>query len=248
MAMFNGTIEEYHKYIGPRIRNRINVYTKEERMKQKGICQLCGNKAELESAHIKGKDRKTLIETVLEKYKKDETVLIDLGNIEEEIIKEHIPINEVFLFLCPNCHRKYDNENINNNTIINNDKENNIFYDSTDNIKIGKYEIPMKNTDKLQEYIQKILKILFKYKLIPENEIIKLKTKEYTKQYFKINYPLLINKNENIKDDYGHNRYWVKYILDNKYRVCSQWWKDFETDNYEGLQNWLKHLQKINTI
>jgi len=111
MARFIGSPEDYEKYIGPRIRNIINIFTKSERQKQRGICDFCGKKAELQSAHKHGKDRKTLIRGALKEYSNETYVDVNIEKCENEIIKLHTPINHVFYFLCMKCHREYDSEN-----------------------------------------------------------------------------------------------------------------------------------------
>lgn len=108
MAFFEGTIQEFHKFIGPRIRNQINTKTKRIRDNRKGICEFCGNKSELDSAHIHGKDRRSIIEDVLASYNLDGLVKIELSEIENMIIDKHYPIEQTFKFLCKSCHRKYD--------------------------------------------------------------------------------------------------------------------------------------------
>ena len=109
MARFIGTIEEYEKFIGPRIRNKVNTLTIKERKKREGICEFCKKNTELQSAHKRGKERKTLIFEVLKKYDKGIYFDVDLIKCENEIVNLHKPVEQVFFFLCPDCHRKYDN-------------------------------------------------------------------------------------------------------------------------------------------
>jgi len=111
MVKFIGSLEDYEKYIGPRIRNIVNIVTKSERQKRQGICDFCGKKAELQSAHKHGRDRKTLIREALKKYNNGSCFNVDVEKCENEIIKLHTPINHIFYFLCMKCHREYDSEN-----------------------------------------------------------------------------------------------------------------------------------------
>jgi hypothetical protein len=111
MARFIGTVDDYEKYIGPRIRNIVNTLTKGERDKRQGICEFCKEKSELQSAHRHGKERKTLIFEALKKYNNGSYIDVDIEKCENEILELHNPINEVFYFLCMECHRKYDNNN-----------------------------------------------------------------------------------------------------------------------------------------
>ncbi|MFZ2072412.1 MAG: hypothetical protein WA101_00635 [Minisyncoccia bacterium] len=111
MVKITCTTEEYNKFIGPRIRNVIQVMTKKRKKELDHKCQKCGNKRELEAAHIIGSERKTIIEKVLKKYRnnpKNELVINNLKKVEEEIILKHKPIDKYFKFLCSSCHKKYD--------------------------------------------------------------------------------------------------------------------------------------------
>ena len=110
MVKFIGTIEEYHKFIGPRIRNVIQAMTKRRKKQLNHICQYCKQTKELEAAHIKGKTRKNIIGSILNKYiaDKESLIQIDLKEIEDRVIEAHKPIDKYFLFLCAKCHIEYD--------------------------------------------------------------------------------------------------------------------------------------------
>jgi hypothetical protein len=108
MARFIGTINDYEKYIGPRIRNIVNTFAKSERDKRQGICEFCNKKAELQSAHKHGKGRKTLIHEALKEYDKGSYFDVDIEECEKKILESHKPIEQVFHFLCFDCHREYD--------------------------------------------------------------------------------------------------------------------------------------------
>ena len=111
MAVVVCTISEFHKYFGPRIRNVIQSVTKKRKRELNYICQGCGQKKELEAAHVKGKSRKSIIEKILNKYivdKNKQIVSVDLERFEEEIVKAQSPIDKYFKFLCSRCHAEYD--------------------------------------------------------------------------------------------------------------------------------------------
>ena len=87
--------------------------TKKRKKELNFICQNCGKKRELEAAHIKGKDRKKIINSILKNYiinKNNMTIKVDLDLIEKEILEAHKPIDRYFKFLCHDCHIKYDKE------------------------------------------------------------------------------------------------------------------------------------------
>jgi uncharacterized membrane-anchored protein len=113
MAKLTCTIEEFHKFIGPRIRNVIQSLTKKRKKELNYICQGCNQRKELEAAHVKGSDRKVIIEKVLEKYIIDEenkVVRVYLAKIEEEIVASHKPVDNYIKFLCSKCHTEYDSK------------------------------------------------------------------------------------------------------------------------------------------
>lgn len=227
MAMFNGTIEEFEKYIGPRIRNRINTIAKDERNKRNGICDICKNVAELQSAHIHGKERKKIINEVLSKYQTDMTVLIDIGSIEEEIISKHYPISETFKFLCHTCHRKYDNknlQNIENRNILNKNKVKNSQKEDAIRKEIEKVKTRVPKWLKNKEQIN--TRILLNYfKLLRKNEKVlynDLKNECMKIPTFETNYDQMKNFGEkNHAKVFEENNYEIhlwepvkKYIID----------------------------------
>lgn len=115
MSQFIGTKEDFFKYVGVYCRNKVNAITRVERQRLNKTCQYCNKTdVELESAHIYGKDRKYIIEDVLEKNfrYKDYIYIIDLDKFENLYVAAHEPIEEHFHFLCKECHRKYDNGSI----------------------------------------------------------------------------------------------------------------------------------------
>ena len=104
------TTRQFHIFIGPKIRNDIQILTKREKAKLNSVCQGHGDRAELEAAHV-GKTRVQIIDSVLTKYVIDEEkhiIQVDLGKVIDEIIEAHMPLSGHFKFLCANCHRKFD--------------------------------------------------------------------------------------------------------------------------------------------
>src|SRR4051812_7255042 len=109
MAIFEGSVQDFHDHIGPRIRNRINGFARKERKARNGICEHCGKaNQELDSAHVHGKDRRTIIEAVLARYVVEGTVWCDIKTVEAEILVEHGDVRDAFKFLCKECHVNYD--------------------------------------------------------------------------------------------------------------------------------------------
>ena len=115
MAEITCTKEEFYKFIGPRIRNAIQYLTKRRKKELGYICQNCNQKRELEAAHIKGSDRKSIIENELKRHIIDESkgiVKVDLEEFEKKIVAAHKPIDKYFKFLCAKCHTEYDSKKI----------------------------------------------------------------------------------------------------------------------------------------
>lgn len=109
MARFVGTVQDYHHFIGPRIRNVVNQAAAPARKRHNGICEFCGTKAELQSAHVHGRERRQLIEAVLSEFTRpDGYIEIDVDEVERRVVDAHLPIEDTFKFICPPCHREYD--------------------------------------------------------------------------------------------------------------------------------------------
>lgn len=96
----------------------------------------------------------------------------------------------------------------------------------------------IKNKSKIGEFVQKAFKKAFKEGLISDKEIENLKNKEYCKHTFNINYAILKDKGEEIKDKNGYVRYYTG-LFDDKYYLTSQWFYR----HWEPLLIW---LEKIN--
>jgi hypothetical protein len=108
MATFEGTIQEFHAYLGPRIRNKINNLTRGHRLQRRGKCDDCGEVKELHSAHLHGHDRRIIIEDILSQYEYNGKINLDINEVEVKILQAHLPLEKNFKFLCHSCHVRYD--------------------------------------------------------------------------------------------------------------------------------------------
>ncbi len=109
MAIFEGTVQEFHRYVGPRIRNAINLFARRERLARKGVCEHCKQTGQvLESAHVHGKGRRAIIEAILKAHERNGRVRCDIRTVENQILEGHGPVANAFKFLCKDCHRRYD--------------------------------------------------------------------------------------------------------------------------------------------
>lgn len=107
MASFTGTKEEFHRYIGPRLRNVVQQITK-KRKTENSVCEHCSAEDELEAAHVKGKERKDIIDRILKESTTGGIYTVELGTFEDRFKEEHQPLEKSILLLCGACHRKYD--------------------------------------------------------------------------------------------------------------------------------------------
>jgi hypothetical protein len=116
MASFTGELQDFYDIILPKIRNSIASMTKKKKIELGYICQHCNQKNELDSAHKQGRSLRDIVKNVLEHYKSENGVYVvsDLNQLILKIKGEHIPIENSFLFLCKECHRKYDGKTTNN--------------------------------------------------------------------------------------------------------------------------------------
>lgn len=121
-AKFVGTFEEFKRYVGPKCRNEVNIFCKGEREKHKGICEYCGGKAVLQSAHIK--ERPVIIKEILDSHYRIgvslDTYEVKLEEFFEKFKNAHMPIRDHIFFLCKDCHDALDkNHSITVNDIKN---------------------------------------------------------------------------------------------------------------------------------
>ncbi len=112
MASFIGSNQEFRRYIGPRLRNLVQQITKNHKA-EVAACEHCGTTENIESAHVKGRDRNEIIDLVLEEFTTNGIVTVDLSVFEEKFLEEHHPIERSILILCCDCHRKYDSKHTN---------------------------------------------------------------------------------------------------------------------------------------
>ena len=109
-AKFIGSFDEFKRYVGPKCRNEVNIFCKSEREARQGICEYCGQKHVLQSAHIK--ERPIIIRDILDNYYKIGADLYEV-NLEDFFIRfknAHLPIEDHIFFLCKVCHDKLDKE------------------------------------------------------------------------------------------------------------------------------------------
>ncbi len=109
MAKFTGTVKEFKRYVGPRLRNLVQTWTRGHKASV-GACENCGSGDNLESAHVKGSDRNQIIDRLLLPQQSGGTLTLDLTDFEARFRFEHEPLEKAFLVLCHTCHGEYDSD------------------------------------------------------------------------------------------------------------------------------------------
>lgn len=99
------------------------------------------------------------------------------------------------------------------------------------------------NEFKIGTTIKTKLNYLFSKNYLSTDDISHLKNKEFCKDIFNLNFPLLIDKNQSRYDKNGYSRYW-KEIFNDKYYACSQW---IETQRSQ-FEDWYNSLVEKNSV
>ena len=110
-SIFVGTQDEFNKFLGPFVRNLIQNKTRVYKKSLNHTCQGCCKTArELQAAHVRGTDRITMINAILDRHidKKTGKVSCNIGDVMTMIMDSHHPITDSFKFLCEPCHKLYD--------------------------------------------------------------------------------------------------------------------------------------------
>jgi hypothetical protein len=103
------------------------------------------------------------------------------------------------------------------------------------------------NNESFQDFVKKIIEFMFNHSLLSDNEIKLLQTRDYSKETFGIEFPLLQNDENKITFE-GHCRYWKKNKFGGIYYCCSQWWLG-KISEYEPLfANWMNKVFNDNKI
>lgn len=246
MSKFKGTIKDYHKFIGPRIRNVVQSITKKAKKDAGNICEMCNKELELEAAHIHGKERKQIIEAVLNPFLNDSGIIeINLEEIEKEIKERHYPLNETFKFLCKSCHKEYDDNNHFQNK---NQEKSNYKQSKTQNMKVGKFirtemEKLFKENKLSDKMITNLLKVNYSKRIFNtgSNQIAMLKEIIFDNNSNK-------SKKEQLKEQITITnviRYYEQCIdyKGKKYAICSQWYDD-NRNQREHFIKWLDSIKK----
>lgn len=108
MAIFEGTLEEFERLLGPRVRNRLQSKTKPFKKMQKHLCGRCGQKRELEAVHSLGSKRIEIASRML-RHRADHRGIVRIDDIKatiEEMVAENMKC--IIGYWCHSCHASQD--------------------------------------------------------------------------------------------------------------------------------------------
>ncbi|WP_312752122.1 hypothetical protein [Epilithonimonas hominis] len=119
MATFEGTFEEFYKFLGPRTSDLVTKYARSKRKEQKSCNQFdgekrCGKYTRLDAAHLCGRERSVLIKEILDEFatKKEGGVYeMGLADFEIKFGDKHNDFFNVIEFMCRKHHKAYDAKN-----------------------------------------------------------------------------------------------------------------------------------------
>ncbi|WP_270403478.1 hypothetical protein [Candidatus Collinsella stercoripullorum] len=257
MAIFIGTEQEFNKFIGPRVRNRINALARAAKHDRGLVCEHCGRKVdELEAAHIHGRDRKTIVHEILESYLDGETYRVDLDAFERQLDAAHSPIGNVVLFLCPECHRTYDRSCS--------------AEAKSDEVKLGMKsgaDVPAatanpdaahkpsnlspKPGESNKAYVTRVFEQLYRGGKISDYELNRLCShdaddEEYRLRTFGFTRPLLVTSDADRVDERGYQRYYADKCCGHFF-LCSQWYRENNSGHNLGkFQQWAEKTAQWN--
>jgi len=117
-------------------------------------------------------------------------------------------------------------------------------------VKIISVEDPSK--EKIGKLVQESLRKLFYKQRLPQDEIERLTSEEYSKTVFNLNFPVLKEYNSELafdeqkRDAKGYNRYYSFTLsaYNKQYLVCSQWIEHLHREQYE---TWLSRWENENS-
>ena len=92
----------------------------------------------------------------------------------------------------------------------------------------------------LQDFVKFTIRQLLENHSLSEQEMKNLEDKDYCKETFNLNFPLLSKDRFAFAEDRNHPRYYAKEAFFVKgYYLCNHWF-----DQDEEFSNWLKSLSK----
>lgn len=253
--IYLGTKDKFKKYFGPYLRNLVNYFTKSGKNQSGSVCEFCRRETTLEAAHMRGMERTKIIDEVLDenfKNKDNDYYTVNIQAFEKFFMEKHLPIHKHFHFLCRDCHRAYDNNEIDLPELAADE----IALPVRDEIvtSVRKQKLPAfpqglprefeRGSDEtIQNYVKRLLPQLKAMGLLTETILQQLQDANYSKITFGLPYPLLEENYGKIFRS-GGNRYWKEYRF-GKYYVCNHWQVSSGSDSYVFTRKIYAWLEKI---
>lgn len=246
MAVFEGSEPEFNRYVGPRVRNVVQLMTKSAKRAAGGACAHCGRTGvELEAAHVHGRERTAIIHELLERYRAGETYRVDLGSFERRLRAAHEPIEKTFLFLCPDCHRAYDREGRTSS------EDGRPSRPAAGPVKLpaaAPGDLGLAPGESNKAYVSRVFSRLYDSGRIPESELRRLSERsrmaeEYRLRTFGFSRPLFVRSDEERFDENSHPRYYADSVCDGIH-LCSQWYFTGTNASYnlDKFQAWARRM------
>lgn len=255
MAIFIGTEQEFNKFMGPRVRNRINALARTAKLARGLVCEHCGRKVdELEAAHIHGRDRKTIVHEILGSYLDGKAYRVDLDAFERRLDAAHSPIDNVVLFLCPECHRAYDHGGQGGsipNEAASEGKPNTVTPEVTTGLSVADkpLDISPKPGESNKAYVTRVFEQLYREGCISDYELNRLCSRDandeaYRSTTFGFTRPLLVTCDAERFDEHGHPRYYAEMCC-GRFFLCSQWFRQNSSGyNLGKFQQWAEKMAR----
>lgn len=253
MATFVGTETEFNHFLMPRICNYIQSITKPVKRSMNNICQHCGQKKELHAAHIRGRERKDIVHSLLQRYKTEDGYKVDLNRFKQEVKQAHEPVNECFLFLCQDCHRKYDNDSENAAQHSHHVDKDNVSIEKESIVVSNIYEAPsdflrfleLREDEQNRDYVTRVFERLYDSECITNYELKRLKgmdedSVDYRRRTFGFRRPFYVESlSERREKHTGQDRYYSKPTC-GKFYLCAQWYfnESHTSYNLDKFQEW----------
>ena len=152
-AKYKGDLEGFFRFIGPLTRNIVSTMARKSKKGTTCSHPNCLKRKPLEAAHLKGSERKIIIEDILSEYFQDDDgfYTVGLAEFEKRFVDAHSPIEKVIQPMCKKHHLEYDKYNGIENTVP-------IFIDGITD-ESGEVVYEENELEKLEENEQKSIKM-----------------------------------------------------------------------------------------
>ncbi|MCL1123367.1 hypothetical protein [Shewanella surugensis] len=90
MATFQGTVQEFHHFIGPRIKAVINRRSEHDGNKNNGVCECCY--------------QNVMIHVLSSLSLSEGSFLCDLNTVEQAVLSAYGSINQTPKLMCDSCY------------------------------------------------------------------------------------------------------------------------------------------------